>query len=78
MPGEGSERFQHWLKTNTRPQKQSAYVVVTVTLPLGDITANQLRALADIVRKFTKETVRTTVEQNFVIRRVSRKDLPEI
>jgi sulfite reductase (ferredoxin) len=78
MPGEGSERFQHWLKTNTRPQKQSAYVVVTVTLPLGDITANQLRALADIVRKFTKETVRTTVEQNFVIRWVSRKDLPEI
>ena len=77
-PAEGSESFQRWMKTNTRPQKQPGYVVVTVALPLGDITANQLRALADIVRKFTKETVRTTVEQNFVIRWVSKKDLPEI
>lgn len=77
-PTEGSERFQRWLKTNTRPQKQPGYIVVTVALPLGDITANQLRALADIVRKFTNETVRTTVEQNFVIRFVSKKDLAEI
>jgi sulfite reductase (ferredoxin) len=78
VPNSGSERFQRWLKTNTRPQKQHGYVVVTVALPLGDITAEQLRSLADIVRRFTKETVRTTVEQNFVIRWVSRKDLPEI
>ncbi len=52
--------------------------MVTVALPLGDITANQLRSLADIVRRFTKETVRTTVEQNFVIRWVSKSDLPDI
>ncbi|HUJ81198.1 MAG TPA: hypothetical protein VLW83_04910 [Candidatus Acidoferrales bacterium] len=74
----GSEGYQRWLKTNTRGQKQSGYVVVTIALPLGDITANQLRALADIVRRFTKETVRTTVEQNFVIRWVSQTDLPEL
>jgi sulfite reductase beta subunit-like hemoprotein/uncharacterized protein (UPF0332 family) len=74
----GSETYQRWLKTNTRPQKQPGYVVVTLALPLGDITANQLRSLADIVRKFTKETIRTTVEQNFVIRWVSGKDLPAI
>ena len=53
-------------------------MTVTVALPLGDITADQLRALADIVRRFTKETVRTTVEQNFVIRWVSQSDLPEL
>ncbi len=53
-------------------------MVVTVALPLGDITANQLRSLADIVRKFTRETIRTTVEQNFVIRWVSLSDLPAI
>ena len=53
-------------------------MVVTIALPLGDITANQLRSLADIVRRFTKETVRTTVEQNFVIRWVSLSDLPEL
>src|SRR5712692_6153887 len=78
LPSSTSEAFGRWLKTNIRPQKQEGYVVATVTLPLGDITANQLRALADIVRRFTKETVRTTVEQNFVIRWVSQSDLPEL
>jgi sulfite reductase beta subunit-like hemoprotein/uncharacterized protein (UPF0332 family) len=77
-PASASEGFQRWLNTNTRPQKQPGYVVVTVALPLGDITANQLRSLADIVRRFTRETIRTTVEQNFVIRWVSLSDLPEV
>jgi len=77
-PSWASEAFERWLRTNTRPQKQAGYVVVTVALPLGDITANQLRSMADIVRRFTKETVRTTVEQNFVIRWVSQSDLPEL
>ena len=74
----GSADFQRWLKTNTRPQKQEGYAVVTVALPLGDITANQLRALADITRRFTKETIRSTVEQNIVLRWISRDDLPEL
>jgi len=78
LPASTSEAFRRWLKTNIRPQKQEGYVVATVALPLGDITANQLRALADIVRRYTKETVRTTVEQNFVIRWVSQSDLPEL
>ncbi|HTD22599.1 MAG TPA: nitrite/sulfite reductase [Terriglobales bacterium] len=77
-PIPNSEAFGRWLKTNTRLQKQAGYVTVTVALPLGDITANQLRSLADIVRRFTKETVRTTVEQNFVIRWVSQGDLQEL
>jgi sulfite reductase (ferredoxin) len=51
---------------------------VTIALPLGDITANQLRALADVARRFTKETIRTTVEQNIVLRWVSQGDLSEM
>src|SRR5438045_3225912 len=75
--GSGPE-FQKWLKFNTRRQRQPGFVTVTVALPLGDITANQLRSLADIVRQFQKETIRTTVEQNFVIRWISQSDLPEL
>ncbi|HZT70958.1 MAG TPA: nitrite/sulfite reductase [Terriglobia bacterium] len=78
LPEGGSPEFQQWFRTNVRRQRQEGYVVATVTLPLGDITARQLRALADIVRRFTNETVRTTVEQNFVIRWVSESDLPEL
>jgi sulfite reductase (ferredoxin) len=73
-----SENFKRWLKFNIRPQRQPGYVTVNVALPLGDITANQLRSLADIIRRFTRETIRTTVEQNFAIRWVSQADLPEL
>jgi len=77
-PSSASEDFHAWHKTNVRPQSQAGYSTITVTLPLGDITASQLRSLADIVRRFTRETIRTTVEQNFVIRWVSNRDLAEI
>jgi sulfite reductase (ferredoxin) len=77
-PAGGSPQFRRWLTTNTSAQRQSGYSVVTVALPLGDITANQLRDLADIVRRFTFETVRTTVEQNLVIRWVSNLDLADL
>ena len=74
----GSADFQRWLETNTRPQKQEGYSVITIALPLGDITANQLRALADVARRFTNETIRTTVEQNIVLRWISQNDLAEL
>jgi sulfite reductase (ferredoxin) len=78
LPKSDSPEFKRWLRTNLWLQKQGGYTVATVTLPLGDITANQLRALADVVRRYTKGTVRSTVEQNFVIRWVSLKDLPNL
>jgi len=73
-----SPNFDRWLKTNVATQKQAGYVTATVTLPLGDLTATQLRGLADLARRFTRETIRTTVEQNIVLRWVSEADLPEL
>jgi Sulfite reductase, beta subunit (hemoprotein) len=70
--------FQHWYKTNIFRQKQEGYVTATITLPLGDITADQLRAVADISRRFTNGTIRTTVDQNIVLRWISAADLPEV
>ncbi len=75
-PTNGDVRYNHWIKTNLREQRQEGYVTATVTLPLGDLTADQLRSLADIVREFTNGTVRTTVEQNFVVRWISKSDVP--
>ena len=77
-PASPSEAFTRWHSNNVRPQRQEGYSTVTATLPLGDITANQLRSLADIARRFTRETIRTTVEQNLVIRWVSNRDLVDI
>jgi len=82
-PGEmpelnGDVQMNHWIKTNIRDQKQEGYACATVTLPLGDITPDQLRDLADIVREFTNGTIRTNVEQNFVIRWISKSDIPAL
>jgi len=71
------EGFEAWYATNVYKQRQPGYVAATVTLPLGDISADQLRALADIARRFVKDTLRTTVEQNILFRWLSEADLPE-
>jgi sulfite reductase (ferredoxin) len=70
---------QHeWRESNVYPQRQAGYATVTVALPLGDISADQLRVLADIARNYVNVTVRTTVEQNIVLRWVSESDLPAL
>jgi sulfite reductase (ferredoxin) len=71
----GDGALAGWIATNVRDQRQAGYVTAAVTLPLGDITADQLRALADIVSRYTRGTIRTTVEQNFLIRWVSKADV---
>jgi len=70
--------FAAWRATNVYAQRQPGYVVATVTLPLGDITSWQMRQLADVARKYVGDNVRSTVEQNLVLRWVSEADLPAL
>ncbi|MEO1165380.1 MAG: nitrite/sulfite reductase [Chloroflexota bacterium] len=72
------EGFYDWYRTNVYKQRQSGYSTITVKLPLGDLTSWQMRQLADIAQEFVGDYVRTTVEQNIVLRWVSDKDLPEV
>ena len=71
-------RFAAWSATNVYPQRQPGYSVVTVALPLGDLTSWQLRQLADVARQFVGDNVRTTVEQNIVLRHVRNADVPAL
>lgn len=72
------EGFREWRETNVYAQRQPGYFVVTVNLPLGDLTSRQMFQLADIARKYVGDAVRTTVEQNIVLRWVSESDLPAV
>jgi sulfite reductase (ferredoxin) len=76
--GPRAEGFEAWRRTNVYAQKQPGYAVATIKLPLGDFTAPQARAIADLARRFTGDTLRATVEQNLVLRWVSEADLPEL
>jgi sulfite reductase (ferredoxin) len=70
--------FETWRATNVYLQRQQGYATVTVTLPLGDITSWQTRRLADLARKHVGDTVRTTVDQNIVLRWVPEADLKDL
>lgn len=65
-------------RANVYPQRQDGYSTLTIKLPLGDLTPKQGRGIADLARRFTGDTLRTTVEQNIALRWVSNGDLPEI
>jgi sulfite reductase beta subunit-like hemoprotein/uncharacterized protein (UPF0332 family) len=68
--------FEAWRRSNASPQRQEGHAVTTVTLPLGDLTSGQARQLADIARRFSGVPMRTTAEQNIVVRWISEADLP--
>ena len=67
-PEMATNGFGAWQRTNLRAQKQVGFLVVTVTVPLGDVTAAQLELLADLCLAYGDGTVRTTSEQNLVLR----------
>ena len=71
-------QLAQWLELNVHPQRQEGYSMVDVYLPLGDITSLQARQLADVSRKYVKDTLRTTVDQNLLLQWVSNADLPSL
>jgi len=74
-----SDGYARWLKTNTLKQKQSEYHSVFITLEAGDITSNQITALATIIREFSSEGyARAGFVQNIALRYVHDDDLSRL
>lgn len=70
--------FEAWRDSNVTGQRQPGYAVATVTLPLGDLTAEQMRALARIAQRYNGGKARITVSQNIVLRWIAQADLPAL
>jgi sulfite reductase beta subunit-like hemoprotein len=75
---EGTPAYAGWKATNVWSQRQPGYSAVHIRFVLGDITAAQFRALADVVRRFGVGGIRVTQTQNFVLRWVQDDDLPAL
>jgi sulfite reductase beta subunit-like hemoprotein len=73
--GEAVEGFAEWRRTSCIAQQQSGYFACVARLERGDVTSAQLRALADIAGHFSDGTVRTTNEQNILLRWVPEASL---
>ena len=71
--------YARWYKTNTFNQKQDGYQSVFIALEAGDITANQLREIAKIIRDYSAEGMaRNGFSQDMAIRWVHEDDLPKM
>jgi sulfite reductase (NADPH) hemoprotein beta-component len=58
-----------------RPQKQAGFSSVAVTLPLGDFTAGQARALAELAEAYGDGQARTTHAQDLLLRWVREDEV---
>jgi sulfite reductase (NADPH) hemoprotein beta-component len=67
-----------WRRTNVRAQRQAGYAAATVTLPLGDVTSPQLRALAALAAAHGDGAVRFDLAQNAVLRWVPDAEIPRL
>ena len=71
--------FSRWLRTNTIKQKQTGFSVAFLTLESGDVTANQLRTIADLAKEFSAERrIRNGFVQDIVFRWVRDEDLQRL
>jgi sulfite reductase beta subunit-like hemoprotein len=75
--GDGSD-FERFRASNVTAQRQEGFSAVQVHVPRGDLTPTQLRALADIARKYSGGWVRTTVHQNVLLRWVRDETVYEV
>ncbi len=60
--------FETWVRTNVVRQRQPGFATAAVKLQMGDITAPQMLLVADLAERYSNGNLRTTINQNFVIR----------
>jgi sulfite reductase (ferredoxin) len=75
--GDRSE-FDAFCEANVKPQRQEGFVTVEVKVPRGDLTPEQFRGLAQIMREFTGGHARTSAQQNVVLRWVREESVYDV
>src|SRR3954466_11534019 len=75
--------FEAWTKRNVHPHKVPGYAAVTLSLtktgvPPGDVTSDQMDAIADLADRYSFGELRVSHEQNLILADVRQRDLPEL
>ena len=74
----GDEPYARWRLTNVRPQKQFGFSLVTASVPLGDLTSEQMRVIGELARAYGDGSVRVTLDQNVLFRWVNASDVRQL
>jgi sulfite reductase beta subunit-like hemoprotein len=77
-PNGDRRAFDRFFESNVSPQRQHGFSTVEVKIRRGDLTPEQLRGLADVVRRYSGGYARTTVHQNLVLRWVRDESAYEV
>ena len=75
--------FANWVRRNVQPHKVAGYAAVTLSLkktgvPPGDVTADQMDAVAELADRFSFGELRVSHEQNLILADVRQADLYEV
>jgi sulfite reductase (NADPH) hemoprotein beta-component len=75
--------FADWVKTNTHAHRMPGYAIATISLkPIGgvpgDISHEQMDALAELMDELGQAEIRVTHEQNLVLPHLRKKDVPAV
>lgn len=76
--GHSNPDYERWLETNIREQKQTGYAMVTVKVPQGNLSGQQMHGLADLARDAGDGLIRVTVDQNLVLAYIPLRNLPRL
>ncbi len=77
-PNGDRTEFERFLEGNVQAQRQEGFSTVEVKITRGDLTPEQFRGLAAIMREHTGGYARSTVQQNFVLRWVRDESLYDV
>lgn len=69
--------YEMWKRTNVVKQKQEGYVTAAIKLFMGDITVEQMLFVADLAEGYSNGNLRTTINQNMVIRWIPSDLVPQ-
>jgi sulfite reductase beta subunit-like hemoprotein len=70
--------LDRFAETNVERQRQEGFSTVEVKVPRGDLTPDQLRGVAEIMREYTGGYARTSVHQNLILRWVRDESVYEV
>jgi sulfite reductase beta subunit-like hemoprotein len=68
QPNGDRSEYDRWAEDNVKSQRQKGFSTVQVNVIRGDLTPEQFRGLAAIMRDYCGGYARTTVSQNLVLR----------
>ncbi|HET8954406.1 MAG TPA: nitrite/sulfite reductase, partial [Solirubrobacterales bacterium] len=77
-PNGDRTEFDRFVEGNVQAQRQEGFSAVEVKIYRGDLTPEQFRGLAAIMREFTGGYARSTVQQNLVLRWVRDEALYDV